>query len=71
MRIRMKRHSEEEIDGVSLDALETGLVYDVTATLGTYLVTTGQAVPAPEHLIDRRVAANIKHWRAVAKARGT
>ena len=43
MRVRITRARQGEIDGVVLDAFQVGEIYDVPASLGTYLVITSSA----------------------------
>jgi hypothetical protein len=43
MRIRIRQHRRGEIDGVPLEKFHVGLVYDVPASVATYLLTTGCA----------------------------
>lgn len=47
MRIRIRRPIAGVIDGVSLSHFEPGLSYEVTDSLGGYLVSTGDAEAAP------------------------
>ena len=53
MRIRVIRRVEGEIDGVPLHRFQSGHIYDLDASLATYLVVTGYAhvvgvtAPAP------------------------
>ena len=43
MRIRIVQRPSGRIDGVPLDRFEPGGVYDVNASIGTYLMATGYA----------------------------
>ena len=43
MRIRIVLRPSGRIDGVPLDRFEPGGVYDVNASIGTYLMATGHA----------------------------
>ena len=54
MRIRIRRAVAGIIDGVSLSHLEPGLAYEVTDSLGGYLVTCGDAdvLPASAPIAD-------------------
>jgi hypothetical protein len=46
VKVRIKaRPREQEIDGVRLDRLVAGSVTNVSATLGTWLITEGYAEP--------------------------
>jgi hypothetical protein len=47
LRIRIRRAIAGVIDGVSLSHLLPGLAYDVSESLGGYLVTCGDAEVAP------------------------
>jgi hypothetical protein len=44
LRIRITRPRHGELDGVELDTFAVGLTYEVSSSLGTYLVTTDSAV---------------------------
>jgi hypothetical protein len=43
MRIRIVTRPSGRIDGVPLDRFDPGVVYDVNASIGTYLMATGYA----------------------------
>ena len=45
MRIRITRRRPGEVDGIDLSRFEVGVVYDVSPSLGTYLIMTGHADP--------------------------
>jgi hypothetical protein len=45
MRIRIVRRPRGEIDGVDLNRFETGVLYDVNASIATYLMVGGYAEP--------------------------
>ena len=46
MRVRITRARRGEVDGVRLEAFQVGEVYDLPATLATYLIITASALPA-------------------------
>jgi hypothetical protein len=48
MRIRIVRRPRGEVDGVDLNHFEKGVVYDVTASIGTYLMVGGHAEPVAD-----------------------
>ena len=48
MRIRMVRRPSGRIDGVPLDRFEPGVVYDVNASIATYLMSMGYAQAVAE-----------------------
>ena len=74
MRIRITRPRSGEIDGVELATFQVGVTYDVSPSLGTYLVTTASAdlVGSEEAalvtpLSEQRIfAASERFGRAVA-----
>ena len=45
MRVRITRALSGSIDGIQLSRFITGLTYDVGTTVGSYLLSTGAAVP--------------------------
>ena len=46
MKVRIRQTPlEKEVDGVPLDALRPGLVREVSASVGTWLVAQGYALP--------------------------
>jgi hypothetical protein len=68
--VRIKTPCEDEIDGVALAHLEVGLVYHVSASLGSYLVSTGCAEAMLEDELNRgeeqEFRVNVQKWRQVA-----
>ena len=73
MRVRMTRSHEGEVDGIDLKTFQEGLTYDVSPSLGTYLMTTGCAElaaadePTPEtSLSEVRFAAAVETFHEVA-----
>jgi hypothetical protein len=50
MRVRITRRRSGEIDGIDLSAFDEGVTYEVSASLGTYLIMTSSAEPVIEHL---------------------
>ena len=70
--MRIKAPCDDEIDGVTLAHLEVGLVYHVSASLGSYLVSTGCAEAMLEDELDRgdneeqEFRVNVQKWRQVA-----
>jgi hypothetical protein len=65
VRIRVTRARSGELDGVALDSFVVGQVYEVPASLATYLVITGSAEPvsehdrAPFHPFERRIDVGV------------
>jgi hypothetical protein len=45
MRIRIVRRPSGQVDGVDLTRFEVGAVYDVNASIATYLMVGGHAEP--------------------------
>ena len=45
MRIRITSQHPGEVDGVPLSALQVGVIYEVSAPIGTYLISMGCAEP--------------------------
>ena len=46
MKVRIRRKPrEDDLDGVSLDALQPGMVREVSASVGSWLIAEGYAVP--------------------------
>lgn len=73
MRIRMTRPVSEEIDGIDVSSLRAGAIYDLPATLATYLILNAAAEPTEARATDseeERIAVNVETWRGVA-ANGT
>ena len=72
MTVRIIRLCRDEIDGVPLMQFELGMVYDVGASLGTYLVATGcaqavldeEAKALPTHDLEFR--RSVRRWRDTA-----
>jgi hypothetical protein len=44
LRIRITRPREGEVDGVELETFAVGMIYEVSPSLGTYLIATDSAV---------------------------
>ena len=73
MRVRMTRLADGEVDGIYLKAFQAGLTYDVSPSLGSYLITTDCAEPVGSDdpallvpIIDAHVAMSAERVRAVA-----
>jgi hydrogenase maturation factor len=72
VRVRITRRCLDEIDGVELARFEVGLVYEVSASLGSYLIATGCAVAivsdelAKRSLEEQQFRVNVQRWRRVA-----
>jgi len=47
MRVRITKTLSGSIDGIQLSRFSLGHVYDVSTTLGSYLLAEGMAEPAP------------------------
>ena len=48
MRIRIVRRPHGQVDGVDLNRFEPGEIYDVNASIGTYLMVAGRAEPVAD-----------------------
>lgn len=74
MRIRITCQPRGEVDGISLTALEVGLIYELSPSVATYLISLGMAepivdaAPIPQQF-ERRVSVLSERWRAVAADR--
>jgi hypothetical protein len=72
VRVLVVRTCLDEIDGVALEQLEVGLVYDVSASLGSYLVASGCAEPVLEDEVtpaqqeSEQLRVNVRRWRDIA-----
>jgi hypothetical protein len=72
VRVRVTRVCKDEVDGVPLAGFEPGLVYDVSASLGSYLIATGCAVAVLDDEVEERqeeeqqFRVNMRRWREVA-----
>ena len=72
MRVRITRLCHDEVDGVPLMHFVVGVVYEVGASLGTYLVSAGCAEAVLEeeakrlHTENLQFAQNVKRWRQIA-----
>jgi|SoiMetStandDraft_2_1073263.scaffolds.fasta_scaffold144725_2 hypothetical protein len=62
VRVRILKQSEGILDGVSLSRLEPGLTYEVTMSLGTFLIGRGAAeeniTPAVDIVIPVNAASS-------------
>ena len=62
MRVRILKQSEGIMDGISLSALVPGITYEVTLSLGTFLIGRGAAeenvVPAVDIVIPMEAASS-------------
>ena len=74
MRIRITRQPQGEVDGISLAELEVGLIYELSPSVATYLISLGNAEPILDAApippqFERRVSVLSEKWRAVAADR--
>jgi len=64
VRIRIKRTPrEEELDGVRLDGLQPGMVKEVSASVGSWLVAEGYALPEMRRNTEEDEFSTVKHFR--------
>jgi len=65
MRIRMVRRPHGEVDGVDLNRFEVGTMYDVTASIATYLMVGNYAEPVadttPARVVPVDMATEIRN----------
>jgi hypothetical protein len=73
MRVLITRSAHGEVDGILLNAFQAGLMYDVTPSLGSYLITTDCAEPVGTDdpalvvpLCEAHAAMSAERVRAVA-----
>jgi hypothetical protein len=73
MRVLITRSAQGEVDGILLNSFQAGLMYDVTPSLGSYLITTDCAKPVGTDdpalvvpLCDAHAAMSVERVRAVA-----
>jgi hypothetical protein len=72
VRVRVTGVCADEVDGVPLSRFEVGLVYDVNASLGSYLIATGCAEAVLDDEVEERTEeerqfrVNMRRWRQVA-----
>ena len=72
VRVRITRVCRDEFDGVAVHDFEVGLVYDVSTSVGSYLVATGCAETvledelSPGEQEEQQFRVNVKRWRAIA-----
>jgi hypothetical protein len=53
VRVRIKRKPrEDELDGVRLDALQPNMVREVSASVGSWLIAEGYAVPEMRRIAE-------------------
>lgn len=57
MRVRITRRRPGEVDGVDLSSFEVGSMYDVSASLATYLIMTGSADPVVDEDAEQKIVA--------------
>ena len=50
MRVRITKTLSGSIDGIQLSRFSLGHIYDVSTTLGSYLLAEGMAEPAPNDM---------------------
>jgi hypothetical protein len=48
MRVRITKRMQGDVDGVPLDRLVPGRIYDVNASIGTFLIVSGWAAPVAD-----------------------
>ena len=77
MRVRMTRVREGEIDGIDLHTFQKGVAYDVSPSIGTYLLTTASAELVEESepatassLSEVRLTAAVETFHEVAAEMG-
>ena len=58
MRVRITREMSGDLDGLRLDSLKIGEVYDVGTSLATYLMSCGFAIPVVDERPARIVPLN-------------
>jgi hypothetical protein len=72
VRVRITRLCRDEIDGVALNRFEVGLIYEVSSSLGSYLIATGCAQLVLDEEVQgrdeekREFRVNVKRWQQVA-----
>jgi hypothetical protein len=72
VKVRIVSACEDDIDGVALNRFEVGLVYEVSPSVGSYLIATGCAVPVLTDEIaesdeeEQQFRVNVRRWREVA-----
>ena len=72
VRVLVVRACLDEIDGVALEQFDVGLVYDVSASLGSYLVASGCAELVlddevrQEQQESEQLRVNVRRWREIA-----
>jgi hypothetical protein len=70
--VRILRTCAEDLDGIPLDRFEPGLVYQVSAAVGSYLIAIGCAVAVLDEEVKpgeeeaRQFTVNVRRWREVA-----
>ena len=76
MRISITRPAAGNVDGVSLDHFQPGLSYDISSSLGTFLIVMGCALPESsdgpgfETSVDEvQFAVNVNERASVAEDR--
>ena len=52
MRVRITRRASDDVDGISLALFHVGTVYEVSATIATYLIAMDCAEPAEDSPIE-------------------
>jgi hypothetical protein len=63
-----------EIDGIDISELRPGLIYELPASLATYLILNHVGEPVDLHTVDRdeeRFAVNVQTWRDIAASSAT
>jgi hypothetical protein len=72
LRIRITRAQSGDIDGIDIGSLRPGMIYDLPASLATYLILNAAGEPAELRAADEdgeeRIAVNIQSWREIAAA---
>jgi hypothetical protein len=52
MRVRITRRASDDVDGISLALFQVGVVYEVSATIATYLIAMECAEPAETSAVE-------------------
>lgn len=72
VRVRVTSVCADDLDGVPLSRFEPGLVYEVSASVGSYLIAIGCAEVVLEGEVEERTQderqfrVNMRRWREVA-----
>lgn len=72
MRVRITQRATDDVDGISLGLFHQGVTYEVSPTIGTYLIAMDCAEPAedtPEEVTEIRYGFNVALRPAIAAER--